>query len=37
MQMARAEGANLLSDTPHDLAMVLRMVADGGGWSGAYR
>lgn len=28
MQMARAEGANLLSDTPHDLAMVLRMVAD---------
>ena len=28
MQMARAEGANLLSDTPHDLAVVLRMVAD---------
>jgi len=28
MQMARAEGANLLSDTPHDLGMVLRMVAD---------
>jgi len=28
MQMARAEGANLLCDTPHDLAIVLRMVAD---------
>ncbi len=28
MQMARAEGANLLSDKPHDLAVVLRMVAD---------
>ncbi len=28
LQMARAEGANLLSDTPHDLALVLRMVVE---------
>ena len=28
MQMARAEGANLVTETPHDLGMVLRMVAD---------
>ena len=28
LQMARAEGANLLNDTPHDLAMVLCMVVE---------
>lgn len=28
MQMARAEGAKLVSDTPNDLTRVLRMVAD---------
>ncbi len=28
MQMARAEGANLVTETPHDLGVVLRMVAD---------
>ncbi len=28
MQMARAEGANLLTDTPHDLRVILKMVAD---------
>lgn len=28
MQMARAEGANLTTNTPHDLAIILRMVAD---------
>jgi len=28
MQMARAEGANLVTDTPKDLAIVLKMVAD---------
>ncbi|MCF6315498.1 MAG: sensor histidine kinase N-terminal domain-containing protein [Marinosulfonomonas sp.] len=28
MQMARAEGANLRVDTPHDLVQILKMVAD---------